>query len=75
MNHSLRFVNELDNEIHTNTIESSWKQLKLSIKRYKPKKHLDEHVSYFMFDSMVSKEDKFETFLRIISAAQKLDFY
>ncbi|KAG0435650.1 hypothetical protein DMUE_4618, partial [Dictyocoela muelleri] len=48
VNHSKEFVN-IDNGVHTNTIEGNWSALKSSIpSRYRTRRHIQFHLLLYM---------------------------
>ena len=66
INHSLRFVSEINNEIHTNTIERSWRSLKLKIKKESPRIYLDTYLTHFLFESYAKYKNRYVILLNMI---------
>lgn len=48
INHSVAFVSSEDNEIHTNTIERLWRDMRANIPSGLTSKHLENHIKAYM---------------------------
>ena len=68
VNHKLNFVSPTDKDVHTQSIESLWSQLKTFFRRHslRNRMHLDEYLVEFMFRETVS--DVFEGLLPLMRA-------
>ena len=70
INHSVQFVSKIDKRIHTNTIERTWRTIKEKFRNTKPRVDIDKHISLFMFESWLPKEDRFEAILFLLKQIQ-----
>ena len=73
INHSLEFVDPIQNSIHTNNIERSWRSLRASIshvKRGLPRQKLQPFLDTFQFLQYFSKEALYDVLLQIVVALQ-----
>jgi len=68
INHSIHFVSNIDNSIHTNTIERVWKALKQKFRNFKPRKQIQEHISSFIFESWVPSQERYYFMLYLLHA-------
>lgn len=67
VNHSKRFVNSYNRQIHTNTIERLWKSLKELTRTQRPKKKLEYFISWYIFESMVPKKERIAVIISFIN--------
>jgi len=58
VNHSIEFISLVLSEVHTNSIESLWKDVKYELKRSKTKKNFMYFVAKFYFMKSVKKVEK-----------------
>ncbi len=73
VNHSVHFVDQENPHIYTNGIERVWGLLKKKFNLSKPTRHLEHHISEFLFQSWVRREDRFEVLLKAIKDIQDID--
>jgi len=69
----LEFVDPIQNSIHTNNIERSWRSLRASIshvKRGLPRQKLQPFLDTFQFLQDFSKEALYDVLLQIVVALQ-----
>jgi len=66
INHSIHFVSDINNQIHTNTIERVWRSLKGKFKNFKPKKQIQQTISQFIMETWIPKEDRYYFMLYLI---------
>jgi len=60
INHSIHYVDPLQNWLHTNTIENTWRYLKQSISRIKRAvraEFVDDYLSLFMLKNSIGKSE------------------
>ena len=55
VNHSLHFANPIEPNIHTNSIEGFWSNLKKSLAI--PIKHLDDYINSYLFEKFIFNHD------------------
>jgi len=71
VNHSLTFVDPVQNFIHTNGIERIWRSLRASVshvRRSIPKDRVHSYLHSFQFESMFEKESLYDVIIQIILA-------
>ena len=71
INHSQHFVSEIDERIHTNTIERVWRSLKEKFKHNKPRVDIGKHIAEFMYEVWICREDRYQFTLTLIKQMQE----
>ena len=69
VNHSLTFVDPINNDIHTNNIERTWRSLRASIshtKRSLPHDKILGFLDTFKFQNYFSKEALYDVLLQML---------
>lgn len=69
INHSLEFVDPIQNFIHTNNIERSWRSLRASIshvKRSISEEKIQSFIDTFQFYNFFSQDAMYDVFLQMI---------
>ena len=70
VNHTRFFVNPLDRDVHTNTIERSWRRLRESVPKQLSLKDIPSHVEQFLFYHHKNCRDSGEKFNAIVDLAK-----
>jgi len=67
INHSKHFVSEISNQIHTNTIERTWRSLKEKLKYNKPRIEINKFISEFMFETWIPVLERYDFMINLIA--------
>jgi len=67
INHSKHFVSKFSDQIHTNTIERTWRSLKEKLKYNKPRIETDKFISEFMFENWVPAFERYDFMINLIA--------
>lgn len=58
VNHTIEFISEYFNEVHTNGIESLWRDIKYALRKGKTNKHYELCLARFYFHRTLTKEQQ-----------------
>ena len=67
VNHKLYFVNPIFPEIHTNSIEGFWSQMRQYIRRNIPINHISHWLNFFLFKKNVPKDLQYQLILEMLN--------
>jgi hypothetical protein len=74
INHSQHYVHPIQNWLHTNNIEGTWRRLKSHVSHVKKNvkdSYIEDYLTSFMFKTSLKKDQIFEVLIEILAESSK----